>query len=121
MINLLSNCSHKIADARNSVVKSGYMCVNCGLLFPAADHEIKKPKVITLDWSEPEPPNTLSFYDHVVAKSVLGDFIIEWKSWKMYKSYTASLNGFVIEITVPSLNEAKELVQVYLEKVLSGI
>lgn len=31
-------CRHRIADARNPVVKSGYLCVDCGALFAAADH-----------------------------------------------------------------------------------
>jgi hypothetical protein len=31
-------CSHRIADARNPVVKSGYVCVDCLALFAAADH-----------------------------------------------------------------------------------
>ncbi|WHS67113.1 hypothetical protein QMY55_08355 [Comamonas resistens] len=32
-------CTHRIADARNHVVKSGYLCVDCGALFSAADHD----------------------------------------------------------------------------------
>jgi len=31
-------CRHRIADARNPVVKSGYICVDCGALFSAAYH-----------------------------------------------------------------------------------
>lgn len=31
-------CHHRIADARNPVVTSGYLCVDCGALFSAADH-----------------------------------------------------------------------------------
>lgn len=31
-------CRHEIADARNPVVRSGYLCVKCGALFAAADH-----------------------------------------------------------------------------------
>ena len=31
-------CTHRIADARNPVVKSGYLCVDCGSVFTAADH-----------------------------------------------------------------------------------
>lgn len=33
-----ARCRHRIADARNPVVKSGYLCVDCGALFAAADH-----------------------------------------------------------------------------------
>lgn len=32
-------CQHRIADARNSIVKSGYLCVDCGAVFSAADHD----------------------------------------------------------------------------------
>jgi DNA-directed RNA polymerase subunit RPC12/RpoP len=31
-------CRHRIADARNKVVKEGYICVDCGALFSSADH-----------------------------------------------------------------------------------
>lgn len=31
-------CQHRIADARNAVVQSGYACVDCAALFAAADH-----------------------------------------------------------------------------------
>ncbi len=31
-------CTHRIADARNQYVKSGYFCLDCGMLFSAADH-----------------------------------------------------------------------------------
>ena len=34
-----SACQHRIGDARNSLVKSGYLCIECGALFAAADHE----------------------------------------------------------------------------------
>jgi hypothetical protein len=40
-------CSHRIADVRNEVVKSGYMCLDCGALFAAADHA-SEPKALTL-------------------------------------------------------------------------
>jgi hypothetical protein len=33
-------CLHRVADIRNPVVKSGYMCIDCGSLFSAADHDI---------------------------------------------------------------------------------
>ncbi len=32
-------CNHRVADARNPVITSGYICVDCGALFAAADHE----------------------------------------------------------------------------------
>ena len=39
-----AQCRHRIADARNPVVKSGYLCVDCGALFAAADHT-KQPAI----------------------------------------------------------------------------
>jgi hypothetical protein len=32
------SCAHRIADARNAAVESGYACVDCGAVFAAADH-----------------------------------------------------------------------------------
>ncbi len=34
-------CSHRIIDARNSVVKSGYVCIDCYAIFAAADHDYR--------------------------------------------------------------------------------
>lgn len=34
----MSKCCHRIADARNDLVESGYVCIDCGALFSAADH-----------------------------------------------------------------------------------
>jgi hypothetical protein len=34
---LASPCSHRIADARNAAIQSGYMCVDCHHMFAAAD------------------------------------------------------------------------------------
>lgn len=33
-----AQCEHQVADIRNPIVKSGYMCIECGKLFAAADH-----------------------------------------------------------------------------------
>lgn len=33
---------HNIADVRNAIVKEGYMCIDCGKLFSAADHSAPK-------------------------------------------------------------------------------
>lgn len=32
-------CQHRIVDARNPIIKSGYVCLNCGALFAAGDHD----------------------------------------------------------------------------------
>jgi hypothetical protein len=31
-------CQHRVADARNAHVQSGYVCLDCGAIFQAADH-----------------------------------------------------------------------------------
>ena len=36
----------RIADARNPVVTSGYLCVDCGALFSAADHSQAQPEPV---------------------------------------------------------------------------
>ena len=41
-----TSCRHRIADARNPVVKSGYVCIDCGALFSAADHAPVQPLVL---------------------------------------------------------------------------
>ena len=33
-----ATCLHRIADMRNEIVESGYMCLDCGAVFAAADH-----------------------------------------------------------------------------------
>lgn len=38
----MTKCSHRLVDARNKVVTSGYLCIDCGAVFAAADHEGKK-------------------------------------------------------------------------------
>ena len=48
--------------------------------------EAAQVRVKPLEWSQEFPPNggNPSFYNHIVAKSIFGDVIIEWKSWKDY-------------------------------------
>lgn len=43
-------CHHRIADARNKVVKDGYICVDCGALFSAADHNKAQPEQEPVVW-----------------------------------------------------------------------
>lgn len=43
-------CQHRIVDARNPVVKSGYMCIDCGALFSAADHHEQPAQDV--DWEK---------------------------------------------------------------------
>lgn len=41
----ITPCNHLIADARNPFVDSGYVCVECGAIFAAADHDAPKGAV----------------------------------------------------------------------------
>jgi DnaJ-class molecular chaperone len=33
-------CAHRLADARNAAIQSGYVCVDCHAVFAAADHGV---------------------------------------------------------------------------------
>ena len=49
-------CHHRIADARNERVQSGYICIDCGALFQAADHFTQQDQepILSVDWSRKE-------------------------------------------------------------------
>lgn len=36
--NTQNKCNHIIVDARNEVIKSGYICIKCYQMFEAGDH-----------------------------------------------------------------------------------
>jgi len=41
-----------------------------------------------MKWTEPKSPSEgVSYYDHAILDTALGQFIIEWKSWKDRPSY----------------------------------
>jgi hypothetical protein len=42
----------------------------------------------TLQWTESMPPNNECRYDHCIAETPFGRFLITWKSWKDYDSPT---------------------------------
>jgi hypothetical protein len=42
----------------------------------------------TLQWTESMPPNNECHYDHCIAETPFGRFLITWKSWKDYDSPT---------------------------------
>jgi hypothetical protein len=47
-----------------------------------------------MNWTEPKPPTKdVSYYNHTTLETPLGKFIIEWKSWKKYDSYSISIIG----------------------------
>ena len=44
-------CRHRIADARNALVQSGYVCVDCGAVFAAADHAAAVSEPVKIDYT----------------------------------------------------------------------
>lgn len=63
-------------------------------------------KIRDLYWSGPWPPNARIRYDHFVAQTPIGEFSIEWKSWKTDPDYSLNLNS-VEQATFHSVDEAK--------------
>jgi len=62
----------------------------------------------------------VSYYDHTKLDTPLGLFLIEWKSWKEYESYSISLNNEYINTTY-SLEDAKEICITYLNNKLDKL
>ena len=64
-----------------------------------------------LVWSDPQPPTEgVSYYNHVITKTPLGEIRLEWKSWKDYDPPTAQMpwEEFVVG---NNLSDAKVQVQ----------
>ena len=82
-------CQHSIADARNPVVKNGYICVKCGALFSAADHAQPKaePVKLTPDQKDAERKafeqwyveNAFDYERDPLGSKLCGD---QWAAWK---------------------------------------
>lgn len=79
------------------------------------------PSIKKIEWSDPSPPiSGGSPYDHVRA-FLIWEWLIEWKSWKKYDSYTIYMDGNFIGNGV-TLEDAKEQAQQSLETlVMSAI
>lgn len=73
-----------------------------------------------LKWSDPSPPNDDCGYDHVVAPTPIGEISIEWKSWKDYPGYGASM-PWDEYVNGNSLDEAKKNVQSAWDKMVSTL
>ena len=73
-----------------------------------------------LVWSEEREPNKENNYNHVVAESSLGTYIIEWKGWKEYDSKVIFLNGEFIAVYDSSLEEVKKYVNDYHMKTMTN-
>ena len=71
-----------------------------------------------LEWTEPKPPTEgISYYDHVIAQSPLGEIKIEWKSWKEFNpGYDATIGNTNDWLDCgDTLDDAKEIVFQYLK------
>lgn len=52
------------------------------------DQALLAPEVKPLVWTSPAPPNEMVRYDHVIAETPFGRFLITWKGWKESDSPT---------------------------------
>ena len=69
---------------------------------------------MNLKWTDPtEPKNGVSHYDHCICETPLGNFIIEWKSWKEAPSYDVTIDGGWVACAY-SLEEAKKATHDYI-------
>lgn len=73
-----------------------------------------------LVWTDPAPPNeTGCRYDHVTAETPLGQFSIEWKSWKVNDSRDLYLAGEHVK-SCHDLDEAKQAAFEHLASLVGG-
>lgn len=50
-----------------------------------------------MNWTEPKKPTEgVSYYDHVICETPLGECLIEWKGWKERDSYSVTIEGAYI-------------------------
>lgn len=75
--------------------------------------------VKSLEWPDPSKPDKSCSYDHVRAETMVGTYLITWKSWKFEAGYVVELgNEFVT--TGCDLNNAKEKAQADFNKRIGG-
>lgn len=74
-------------------------------------------KIKEIEWSEPSPPNEDCRYDHVAGRCALGEYSIEWKSWKKYDPPCIYFNGEWLA-TKHIVEDAKELAQNHFEELV---
>ena len=72
-------------------------------------------------WTEITPPDDSCWYDHITAKTAVGEYSIEWKSWKWLDMYDLYLLTEDIEKNChigrfSTLDEAKEAAESYHKK-----
>lgn len=78
-----------------------------------------------MNWSEPSPPKeNISFYNHCILDTMLGTFIIEWKSHKISPAYDIML-GIMADNkyldTKYTLEDAKDFVREYIINIQNNL
>lgn len=76
-------------------------------------------KVKDIDWTEEFQPHKHCSYNHLIGRTGLGDFQIEWKGWKTYDGRCIYLCGDYLE-TVDSTEEAKIWCSNYFTKLVNS-
>ncbi len=70
-----------------------------------------------MKWTEPKPPTKdVSYYNHTTLETPLGQFKIEWKSWKEYADFSIFLDDKYIT-EGDDLDDAKDIVFQHLVRV----
>lgn len=64
----------------------------------------------SLVWSENFKPNNVCSYDHCIADTPFGQFLISWKSWKDYPGFSIDEAPGIFELYTchDSLEDAKQ-------------
>ena len=73
-----------------------------------------------MNWTKESGPNEEISYNHIKLSTPLGEFVIDWKGWKEYPSYSIELDGTYLECE-DSLEDAKEFVETYLQDVTNKL
>lgn len=66
-------------------------------------------KVRELVWSENMGPNSDYMYDHCIACTPFGNFVLTWKSWKEHIDIDIEAPWGYLASVASSLEEAKQL------------
>lgn len=106
---VINQLSHEYLDEETMDEAKNNIIVNDDIFNAISSNE--KTNVI---WSEERPPiENVSFYDHVVSKTPIGNMVIDWKSWKDRPDYDIHFNDQWIGCA-DSLEDAKKEGEEYL-------
>ena len=90
--------------------------IRAGVGAPAQPTLTMKP----LQWCDEREPNEHIRYNHVLAESAIGQFSIEWKSWKKYDSRCVYVGGEYID-SGSTLEDAKKIAERHLRNVVEAL